>query len=64
MGDIRLRKSCGWEDTAKYQYEGDMFACVYTHEISLDLAVPERSIISSSLFLNQRDSRGMLTAPD
>lgn len=61
MEDVRLRKSCEWEDTTKYRCGGDISACVYTHETSLDLAAPKKPIINTFLWLNQR---GMLIAPN
>ena len=40
-----------------------MFACVYTHKLSLDLAIPKRPGHNSFLHLNKRGSRGILIAP-
>ena len=44
MEDIRLIESCGWEDTKNTITRE---TCVYTHELSLDLAVPERPVVNS-----------------
>ena len=63
MEGIRLRKSCDWDDTTKYRCGGDMFACVYTHKLSLDLAIPKKPGHNSFLHLNKRGSRGILIAP-